>query len=399
MGKENIENIENIEQKRKNTSSILPGSILPGSILSGSILSGSMLDDDAEDHYFIPDLCSTQSVFFLILVSELMSVVLVLASGSLAWFDWQRLALVSLFVQWVALSSAMLLCWARPYLRLIPNHWAGILGYGIILIDVTVFSALSQWVMGNSELNPAPYDVFELVASFDWLDIGRNVIIAGITAGLVLRYSYLQEELNAKLRSELTHRLQALQSRIRPHFLFNSMNIIASLIETDPKTAESVVEDLSELFRASLDKIGNQVPFQQEVALCKRYMRIEKLRLGRRLEVEWDVDQVSEQINIPLLTIQPLLENAIYHGIQPLPEGGKIVVRAWQESGFLQFSVENPVPTTAAIKASIISHKGNKMALENTRHRLIALYGNKASLDIEEQDNQYKVKVRYPLSN
>ena len=253
--------------------------------------------------------------------------------------------------------------------------------------------------MGNSELNPAPYDVFELVASFDWLDIGRNVIIAGITAGLVLRYSYLQEELNAKLRSELTHRLQALQSRIRPHFLFNSMNIIASLIETDPKTAESVVEDLSELFRASLDKIGNQVPFQQEVALCKRYMRIEKLRLGRRLEVEWDVDQVSEQINIPLLTIQPLLENAIYHGIQPLPEGGKIVVRAWQESGFLQFSVENPVPTTAAIKASIISHKGNKMALENTRHRLIALYGNKASLDIEEQDNQYKVKVRYPLSN
>lgn len=358
-------------------------------------LSAEGLEED--DHYFIPDLCATQSVFFLILVSELMSIVLVLASSPLGWFDWQRLALVSFFVQWVALSSAMLLCWARPYLRLLPNHWAGILGYGIILIDVTVFSALSQWVMGKVKLQLDFPDVLAFVSLFDWSNIGRNVIIAAIIAGLVLRYFFLQEQLQAKLRSELTHRLQALQSRIRPHFLFNSMNIIASLIETDPQTAETVVEDLSELFRASLDKVGNQVPFQQEVALCQRYMRIEKLRIGHRLDVEWNVDDVSEQIKIPLLTLQPLLENAIYHGIQPLPEGGKIVVRAWQEAGFFHFSVENPVPAISG-SSRTLGHKGNKMALENTGHRLAALYGDEASMTIEEKANQYTVRVRYPLA-
>lgn len=357
----------------------------------------SSAENEAEDNFFIPDLCAIQSVFFLVLVSELMSIVLVLASGSLKWFDWQRLALVSLFVQWVALSSAALLCQARPYLRLMSNHWAAIIGYGIILCDVTVFSALSQWVMGNPKLHSHYDGVFELMIAFDWVDIGRNVIIAAIIAGLVLRYFYLQDQLAAKLRSELTHRLQALQSRIRPHFLFNSMNIIASLIETDPKMAENVVEDLSELFRASLNEIGNQVPFKQEVALCERYMRIEKLRLGRRLEVEWDVGQVSEEIHIPLLTMQPLLENAIYHGIQPMPDGGKIIVKAWQELGFLLFSVENPVPTQAALRASTIKHKGNRMALDNTRHRLNALYGDKAALTVEEKDNKYTVRVSYPL--
>ena len=371
MGKENIEN------KEKNQA------------LS--------LDMDNEDHFFIPDLCAIQPVFFLVLVSELMSIVLVLASGSLDRFNWERLALVSLFVQWVALSSAALLCQARPYLRQLDNHWAGTLGYGIILLDVAVFSAVGQWVTGNPELHAASSSVLDIVSAIDWLDIVRNVIIGAIMGGLVLRYFYLQEQLTAQLRSELTHRLQALQSRIRPHFLFNSMNIIASLIETDPQTAESVVEDLSELFRASLNEVGNQVPFKQEVALCERYIRIEKLRLGRRLEVEWDVANVPEQINIPLLTMQPLLENAIYHGIQPLPEGGKIVVRGMEQSGFLQFSIENPVPSSSALRSSTIQHKGNRMAIENTRHRLTALYGDRASLSIEEKDDRYSVTVRYPL--
>ena len=141
-----------------------------------------------------------------------------------------------------------------------------------------------------------------------------------------LRYNYIQRSLHTREESELHARIQALQSRIRPHFLFNSMNIIASLIPVDPDVAETVVEDLSELFRASLQEEGSEVSIEEELALCRRYTRIEYLRLGERLNIEWQIEDAVESVKIPLLTLQPLLENAIYHGIQPMPEGGTITV-------------------------------------------------------------------------
>ena len=189
-------------------------------------------------------------------------------------------------------------------------------------------------------------------------------------------------------------RIQALQSRIRPHFLFNSMNIIASLIASDPETAESVVEDLSELFRASLNEAGNQVPLQEELDLCERYVRIEALRLGDRLRLEWDIEESSQTVKIPLLTLQPLLENAIYHGVQPRPEGGTIGVRLWFSEDNVHVEITNPLPDEGARN----HNQGNKMALNNIRSRLMVLYGARANLSVATVNERYVTSLKYPIT-
>ncbi|OUR98039.1 hypothetical protein A9Q81_12325 [Gammaproteobacteria bacterium 42_54_T18] len=339
--------------------------------------------DAVDAGFFLPDLCEKEAVFFLVVVSELFSLVLILAFSSLAAFDWNGLALVSLFVQWVALSSAAILCKLRPYLAKMPANRAVVLSYLVIPVDAWVFSFLSQWVLARSATDEI---------SFFSPDILTNVVIAAIMGGLVIRYFYLQAQLLARRQSELIHKIQALQSRIRPHFLFNSMNSIVSLIGSDPEKAEEAVLDLSELFRASLNEVGNQVPFQQEVQLCKRYLGIESLRFGERLHVEWDMPDIPDGVQIPLLTLQPLLENAILHGIQPLPDGGVIRVNAIYHYGLFELQVSNPWVE----QETEAQTKGNQMALENTRNRLSVLYGDRAKLTSYQENGRYITIFSYP---
>ena len=343
------------------------------------------------DNFFLPELCNGQSLGMLVLVGELLAVVLVLAGARYTDDAWIDLGLTSLFVQWITLTSALALCQLRPVLARLPRPVAAGTAFGIIVLDTLVFSIGAWWAYGWT-LAPAALGegpTFESIAS--------NVLIAAIIGGLVLRYLYLQEQLRAKQEAELKARIQALQSRIRPHFLFNSMNIIASLIAVDPDTAETVVEDLAELFRASLRDAGNEVTLEHEIDLCRRYMRIEQLRMGPRLKVEWRLDGVPlRQIRIPLLSLQPLVENAVYHGIQPLAEGGTVVIGARYESGIVTIRVENPVGPEPAGRDP--GHRGNRMALENIRHRLAALYGPSASLVSAREDGTYGTTLRYPFN-
>lgn len=190
--------------------------------------------------------------------------------------------------------------------------------------------------------------------------------------------------------SELQSRIQALQSRIRPHFLFNSMNSIASLISVDPDAAEKVVEDLSQLFRASLSTNEEQVTLAQEVSLCRRYLYIEQLRLGDRLTMDWQIDEPLLSQPIPLLTLQPLLENAVYHGIQARPEGGEIRIAIYRADNEVCISIANPVPPVRG------HHRGNRMAQDNIRYRLEALHGKAAKLDVSQLSGHYQIIVRYP---
>lgn len=343
--------------------------------------------EETEDDFFLPDLCAIQPVFILILVAELLSIVLVLGSSPIFPFNWNKLALTSLFIQWVMLTSAGLLCLTRERLRELKRSWAAFCSYGLILIDVFVFSVLGQWALNGGYL----LDPLEFWGKLDVSTILRNLLIGAIIGGLILRYFIVQEQLRLKQSSELNARIQALQSRIRPHFLFNSMNIIASLIPTDPDAAEVVVEDLSELFRASLNEMGNEVSINAEVNLCKRYVGIEQLRLGKRLQVEWQVAGIPSVVKIPMLTLQPLLENAIYHGIQPLPEGGIIKVAINYKEGSIRLAVINPV-----LAGEHDHEKGNRMALDNIRHRLKALYGDQAHLRTERYGNTFKTLLSYP---
>lgn len=332
----------------------------------------------SEHQELFPDLCTVPALLVLLVVAELLAAILVLAGGAPSWGGF---ALTSLFVQWNVLGGAGLLCLLRRPLAALGLTRGGVVAFVVMVALVLVVSLIAQ--------------LLPVAGPADWSAVARNTLIGAILAGLLLRYLYVQQKLRQQEQSELQSRIQALQSRIRPHFLFNSMNIIASLIATEPETAESVVEDLSELFRASLNEAGNQVPVKEELDLCERYVRIEKLRLGERLDVRWHIDErLREGVQIPLLTLQPLLENAIYHGIQPLPEGGVIEVDMRYEQGEVRIEMRNPVP--GEDHQGNRHTAGNRMAVQNIRSRLAVLYGDRAQLEGGVVDGTYITQLRYP---
>ena len=338
---------------------------------------------EPRNNVFLPDLCTTRAVLVVVVASELMAIVISLVAGYFEPFGFERLALTSLFIQWIALTSAALVCQLRGRLNRLPQAWAALAVVALVAFDTLLFSllarALMSWVFAAA-----------MPSLWHW-DILANVLIAAIISGLVMRYFYVQEQLRVKDRAELKSRIQALQSRIRPHFLFNSMNIIATLIRIDPDAAEQAVEDLSSLFRASLKDSGSEVSLAEELALCERYIRIEQLRLGERLGVEWRIELEPESVALPLLTLQPLLENAIYHGIQPLAGGGVVRIAAAIEQGRVVLRVSNPKQDGTS------AHQGNRMALDNIRHRLEALHGPSVSVSARSQQQHYEIEISYPL--
>ena len=329
--------------------------------------------------FVVPDLCNVTALTLVVLFAQLLVVVLWVAGDDGTWL---RFALLSLIVQWIALTSAGVLCVSRSLLDRLPVIPGAAAAFLMVLVVTLVEGLIADRIL--VQFGPDPVD---------WERIGSMLIVSAIISGLALRYFYVQQRLRVKEQSELQARLQALQSRIRPHFLFNSMNIIASLIAVDPDTAESVVEDLSELFRASLNEAGNQVPFTSELDLCERYARIEKLRLGDRLQLRWELGELPEGVRIPLLTLQPLIENAIYHGVQPRAEGGTVVVKAWHQVPDVWIRITNPVPPAGVRSGS----EGNRMAIENIRDRLQVLYGDRASLRAELVGEEFVTEVRFPV--
>ncbi|MBL4679762.1 MAG: histidine kinase [Pseudomonadales bacterium] len=344
-------------------------------------------DDKMEADFFLPNLCQVQSILFLVLVAELLVIVLVLANSNLVNFSWVDLGLSSLFVQWIVLASAGVLCNFRPMLMRMSIPVATLLAYTIILSLTLLISLIGQWfTLEEQSIN---IDFFGTIA--------RNLVIAAVMTGIAFRYFFLQHQLRQQEKAELNSRIQALQSRIRPHFLFNSMNIIASLISVDPETAEEVVEDLSVLFRASLNDSSNDpVSLTEELDLCRKYAHIEGLRLDDRLSIDWQIDVDANRIRIPMLTLQPLLENAIYHGIQPLPEGGTVLFHAYEKANKLIVEITNPVSPKQLSRHNAHVH-GNQMALDNIRRRLDAIYGSSASLIAESSETIFKITISYPL--
>ena len=335
--------------------------------------------DRVSGEFFIPDLCAPRSVFVMVLVTELLVIVYVLANSVLPRFDWDLLATCSLFVQWVVLLSAALLCQLRrPFSRLsLPLAASGSL---LVVLGVTAGSSAV-----SLELYP---QLTRGTAGVWWLL--RNLLVALVLAGIVLRYFYLQQQLQLQEKLELQARLDALRAKIRPHFLFNTLNSIASLIMSRPEAAEQAVEDLSELFRAGLQESQRATTVADELYLCELYLGIEKLRLGDRLQVAWQVDAAARDQPMPSLLLQPLVENAVYHGISRLAGGGTISVAVHLAGGEVQVSVENPVPAQAAHTA------GHHMALANIEQRLHALYGPGNHLRAAPQGDTYRIELSYP---
>ncbi len=334
---------------------------------------------------FLPDLCGVRALFAVVMVSELLVFVLMLTRTGFTMSALSELALLSLYVQFIALSAAAALCMSRPGLSRLPETWAVLLSYGFILAMVSGVCELAWWV-----LNPALGDGALINLShrdFFWRTLG----ISAIAAALILRYFYVQFHWQQQTAAEARARLQALQARIRPHFFFNCMNTIASLTRSDPVSAERAVEDLADLFRASLSDDRDLVTLAEEFELVRHYLRIEALRLGPRLQVEWRVAEVPLTAMIPQLTLQPLLENAIYHGIEPLASGGIIILEGRVHGADIEFVIRNPFST------GLQQHAGNRVAQENVRLRLAAHFGARGRLTPAVTGGEYLVSVWLPL--
>lgn len=321
----------------------------------------------AEARLLLPNICTTQSLLYAVVVGSLISLMFAIARNGVARFDWPHFALTSFFILWVVLVNMALLCRLRSHLDNMSLVRGVTLCFGSILLVTLLISAVAQWLQVY---------LFRLPVKVSLMQTIEHVLLTAILAGVSLRYLYLQELLRIQQQAELASRIQALQARIRPHFLFNSMNIIASLIESDPRLAEQVVEDLSELFRATLSDANQLVPLNREIELGKSYIHIESLRLGERLQLDWQLDEFNDSTLIPHLSLQPLLENAIYHGIQPLAEGGTITVTIRHDVGGITVGVRNPVSESTA--SPVESGRSNGLALENLQRRLQAYYGDRA---------------------
>jgi len=344
----------------------------------------SKTDSDI-DTLFLPNLCGIRPVFFVVLIAELFAFFLALAPMDIpATQHWYNLGLISLFVQWCALASCSILCLFRPYLARFSNIKAGIISYIIILSVIAIITELTYYFIyaKSVTLYPPGWHLHFFL---------RNIAIGAILSGPVLRYFYVQNQWRRNVRAETEARVQALQSRIRPHFLFNSMNTIASLTRSNPEKAEMAVENLADLFRVSLSDARKQVRLEEELELCHRYIEIEQLRLGDRLKIKWELD-VPDDAQVPALLLQPLLENAIYHGIESQTEGGSIEINGQLENKQIKFTLTNSIPD----KASQQRQHGNQLAQGNVRERLNALYAHRGKLEIHENNGLYKVTLEFP---
>jgi two-component system sensor histidine kinase AlgZ len=336
------------------------------------------------DRGFLPNFCANRTVFLTVLVVELLAFVLALADAH-AWDEfWPQLALKSLFMQWVALGIAAVLCRSRRLLADFTASATTLAAFGIAQIITLLCSLPALWLAANAGFGPSPAALLPVIA--------RNQAISGIITLLALRYFYVQRQWQQQIEAEARARLQALQARIHPHFLFNTLNAIAGLIPGRPEQAEQAVLDLADLLRSALADRAS-VRLAEELELTRRYLAIEKLRMGERLTVDWRLDDdLPLDAPLPPLLLQPLVENAIRHGIQRLPEGGTLSIRVEKRACELRFTITNPQPSDHESRET-----GQRIAQDNVRQRLQLAYEAVDALAIVVAPDHYQVSFVIPL--
>jgi two-component system sensor histidine kinase AlgZ len=326
-------------------------------------------------HFQLPDLCQTTSLLLLILVTEL---------GVLTWelispdFIWARMGYRSLVIQWMVLLSATALCQIKPVLAKLTVTTGWVLAFTCSFIISSTVLIAGQIVVSGLE-------------RIDGWQVSQQVMAIAMITAMVLRYFQLQQHVIVQNKAELNARLNALQARIKPHFLFNSLNTIAELIATKPEAAEAAVLNLSNLFRANLKEIEGLSSIRQELDLIRGYLGIEQWRLGERLTVHWDLPENVQDWPVPVLSIQPIVENAIVHGIAASENGGELTIKIEQNNNQMTVTVVNTVTSSQEVLT------GHGVALENIRHRLAVIYGDTSKLTIDTTETQYKVTLIFPV--
>ncbi|MBT9541381.1 sensor histidine kinase [Thiobacillus sp.] len=281
---------------------------------------------------------------------------------------------LSALAQPALLLSLLALCLAGRRLRSLPYRWGAGAALAIgAIVPVLVWSWFNPLLTGSTAFSPAGVALFSLA----------------VGAGLLAYFNLRARALSPAITEA---RLQALQARIRPHFLFNSLNAVLSLVRSDPRRAEHALENMADLFRALMNDARQLAPLEDEVALTRAYLELEQLRLGDRLQVVWHIGKMPGEALIPPLVIQPLVENAVYHGIEPLPAGGEISLNIYRSGDKVHIVVRNPIAAEAS------HHKGNRIALDNIRERLLLHFDLDAQLKLEPLGAVYQVSIVIPYT-
>ncbi len=335
---------------------------------------------------WMPDLCQPRSVFGVLVAVELVVLATVLLRLPEAKLAWRQLSTASLLALWLALSCITVLCQLRRSIDPLPRS----LGIGLALAVPVALVGIATWlvVLLDQELDLGFTVGAPLTARF----VLACMAVALLLTAAVLRYLYVAEQWRRQVAASSQAQVEALQARIQPHFLFNSMNSIAGLIRHDPIAAEHAVEDLAELFRAALGSGRGDSTLEEELHLTRRYLAIEALRLGERLRVTWDIaPDLPMQLDLPRLLLQPLAENAINHGIAKCPEGGELHIRVRRAGDELHIEVRNP------LVASGSSTHGNRHAQESIAQRLAHRFGARARMAADARDGYYAATLVVPI--
>lgn len=334
----------------------------------------------------MPDFCRPQALFGVMVAVEVAVLTAILLRLPQTPGSWTELFTASLLAQWLALMCVAALCKLRQPIAELPRLSGIALALAIPTVIVglgTFFVVLLDQALGLD---------FTVSSRYTLRFVAVCMAVALLLTAALLRYFYVTEQWRGQVAAHAQAQVQALQARIRPHFLFNSMNSIASLIRHDPVTAERAVEDLSELFRAALGAGDGESTLEEELHLCERYLAIEALRLGPRLRVEWALsDDLPRSLPMPRLILQPLVENAIVHGIAKLPQGGELRIAIRREGFLLRIEVGNPMPANAT------PTHGNHHAQGNIAQRLAHRFGARARMAAVARDSYYSATLIVPI--
>lgn len=331
----------------------------------------------------IPDCCNIGVVFRSMLAVNLA----VLTATILRNDGWQAGLIdfveASIVIELACLCSLFLLCGVR---RLTPVRQARLWAQRLLcmLMPALVTAAIIRFL--------SAFDWF--AGSFPHLTI-VNGLLAAALFGIVLQH-YFELRTRAFSPALVEARLQALQARIQPHFLFNSLNAVLSLIRSAPRQAETALEDLAELFRVLMRDARNMSSLEEEIRLCRQYLSIEKIRLGERLQVRWERGNLSDatllRAQVPALLLQPLLENAVRYGVEPVSTPSLISIQLHRSIDRIEIVIVNSYHGQDPGKAAA----GSNMALINIRERLALLYDVEAQLSTLVADGMFKVHLRFP---
>jgi two-component system sensor histidine kinase AlgZ len=310
--------------------------------------------------------------------------VFLIGLGRFQGITWQWISIASAYAQSLALSCTIIVCISRPWLKRLSIRDAWISCW--LLAVITTFGISYACAVIGTVLGFGPGKA--QLPSFMF----TSVVAVGMVFMALLRYLFIRAQWQTEILAQADARVQALQARIRPHFLFNSLNTIASLIPDEPVNAERATEDLAELFRGSMRRADTMIPLSDELGLGRRFLDMEQRRLGSRLQLDWEVDELPGHVMVLPLVLQPLLENAVIHGIQPDENGGKIRVYGRAEAENIVITISNSMPSETESKPSA----GHGMALINIRSRLELAFEDRASLITSQSEEQHFAVLTLP---